>query len=331
MFQIELDMFSGLPNPVWMLDGSDTEQLLAQVRANRGQARPIRSIGPVLGYRGYVVRAFGETAEQLAASGLPTVFRISSLPEELRASEDAALAESESSLLVAATAEDTGEPVVDEFDGLPRPVPGTCSLAYTSSSDFSFWNGSRQENNNCYCYAANYAANHFGMPGRKAGQGLLLGERTINYGDKPTVGEFTTAMRADGWNTGCSGSSLRIKAVMGKITRLSDGHRFWDFHFYRKSLNSSGAVRRCHKAGSTPATNKDASGQFITSVENADRTFSDGFFLYDYWEMVDTYFTDPGVTSLRIDCHARPFRKRRRRGDVDGSLASVHAAGRDVD
>ncbi|MDZ5620758.1 hypothetical protein [Nocardioides bizhenqiangii] len=300
MFEIELDMFSGLPNPRWELEGKEADAFIARIVANRRQVRSLRSIGPVLGYRGYIVRAYGETARRLAASGIPPVFRISSLPEELAPSEQDALSGFEGQTL--ASEPEDGEETIDEFDGLPRPVPGTCSLAYTRWNDFSFWNGSRQENNNCYCYAANYAANHFGMPGRKAGQGLLLGSRTINYRDKPTAGEFTEAMRADGWRTGCTGKSLRITAVMAKITRHSDGHLFWDFHFYRKNLvTSTNAVRWCHKAGETPATNKDASGNYITSVQNADRTFSDPFFHYDYWQVVDTYFTAPEVTSLRID------------------------------
>jgi len=172
-------------------------------------------------------------------------------------------------------------------------TPGTCSLAYTSWNDFSFWNGTRQSANNCYCYAANHAANHFATPGKLGGNSLTKGRRSA-YADIPTVAEFTASMRADGWTMSCSGLSLRVVGVLGKIIHIPTGVQFWDFHFYRKNLNDLGETRFCHKPGSTPATNRDASGNFISSVATADRTFRSGEYSHNYWQIVDTYFSPAG-------------------------------------
>lgn len=111
-------------------------------------------------------------------------------------------------------------------------------------------------------------------------------------------------MKADNWKTSCGGSSLRIVGVLGKHT-LPNGYESWDFHFYRKSLNGSGATRWCHKPGSTPATNKDASGNHITSVSTADRSSSSGGHTLNYNQIIGTFYSPAGTRSLAI---SRPRR-----------------------
>jgi hypothetical protein len=52
---VELDAFSGRPNPRWQLDAKDTEELLRlQSRLEVSAGRPVEP--PGLGYRGFVYR-----------------------------------------------------------------------------------------------------------------------------------------------------------------------------------------------------------------------------------------------------------------------------------
>jgi hypothetical protein len=176
-------------------------------------------------------------------------------------------------------------------------------LAYTSWNDFSFWNGSRQQTNNCYCYAANYATNNWSHPGRKGGAPIPT---NAAYSSRPGVTSFTNAMTADGWKTSCNGESLRVVAYVGKITYDSVYSPQWDYHFWRKNLNGS-TDRWCHKPGSTKARNKDYSGSFITSVASADRSkyfppttsFPVGYTI-NYNERIGTFRTPAGKRSLVI-------------------------------
>jgi hypothetical protein len=52
---VELDLFSGRPNPAWRLTGAAREQLLRELRRVPSE-RKTSVIEPGLGYRGFVVR-----------------------------------------------------------------------------------------------------------------------------------------------------------------------------------------------------------------------------------------------------------------------------------
>lgn len=302
MFEIELDIFSGLPNPTWTLDSTASADLLRMVIDNPRQISAVNGSPLGLGYHGYILTASGETAIQLAASGLPSMFRISSLPQAAGRTEEDALVQLRAAPL--STDDDTAvasEPAMNELDGLyGRSLTGTCSLNYTDSNDFSFWNGGRRLKSNCYCYAANYSPGHLGVPGRKGGRGLLRGGRTIAEADRPSGAYFTDCMEADGWSLECTGGSLRVVGLLGLVIDPY-GYRYWDMHFYRKNLNDNDQIRWCHKPGTTAATNKDASGNVITSVADADREFWVGSWFYRYGQIVDTYFSPPGTHVVYID------------------------------
>jgi hypothetical protein len=57
--QVELDAFSGLPNPVWELPASLADNILTRLRALRPAPQP--GPGDGLGYRGFVIRATGDS------------------------------------------------------------------------------------------------------------------------------------------------------------------------------------------------------------------------------------------------------------------------------
>ena len=52
---VEMDVYSGRPNPSWSLDAPDTESILLLLRAAVA-ASPVHSLAePPLGYRGFIV------------------------------------------------------------------------------------------------------------------------------------------------------------------------------------------------------------------------------------------------------------------------------------
>jgi hypothetical protein len=58
--QVELDAFSGLPNPVWELPASLANNILTRLRALRPAPQRVGA-GDGLGYRGFVIRPNGDS------------------------------------------------------------------------------------------------------------------------------------------------------------------------------------------------------------------------------------------------------------------------------
>ena len=135
MFDIELDIFSGRPNPRWTLNAAEEAELLQRLLDRTVPTAPMTITDGKLGYRGFVVRASAATAAALAARGLPTAFRVR---DGLGASIDAS---AERWLLFTGAATGLQAPVAadrrarpvhrrsvqeaapHELDGLPRVEP----------------------------------------------------------------------------------------------------------------------------------------------------------------------------------------------------------------
>jgi hypothetical protein len=306
MITVELDIFCGQENKKWDLTDAEATDFIDTLFADLTVVRPMLSIPAVLGPKGHIIHLTGTHATLLGLLGVPTTFRITDLPLDL----------SYLDIPLGPIARGDGEAVTDSGNEESPDEPsaqarslalatGTCSLAYTSWNDFSFWNGARQSDNNCYCYGANYATNTWSRPGRKGGSPL---PGSTAYSDRPTATRFTNAMTVDGWKTTCNGSSLRVVGLVGKITHDSTYAPEWDYHFYRKNLKDGTTTRWCHKPGSGTATNNDYSGNYITAVSIADRSkyfpptpsFPIGVTL-NYDEIIGTFYTPAGVRSLVIE------------------------------
>src|SRR6188768_1931657 len=76
MFEVELDIFSGRPNPRWTLAPAEEAELVQRLLDRSVPIAPLTITDGKLGYRGFLVRASGSTAAILAARGLPTAFRV---------------------------------------------------------------------------------------------------------------------------------------------------------------------------------------------------------------------------------------------------------------
>ena len=274
MLRVEMDVYSGLDNPSWPLTEDEAAKLTDRVMADPTIISDINATDGRLGYKGYIVSALDEPVEGTEGR-LPSRFRVGGPvnpnPEVaafmLRTTEkaDAEVTDWLRDYAKRAASNMAAEPRPVPLDSRattaePRPMAATpqalgtgsvCGLNYlTSSSDFSFWNGSQYVTlNNCYAFASNYRSNTFAQPGRRA-------KRTYTA---LTGDAMATALHADGWADACAGGGNSTAALV-----IWPGH---DFHFYRLC---SGWLW-CHKPGKSPARNTDDSGRLITSPQTCNR------------------------------------------------------------
>ena len=259
MFEVELDIFSGRPNPRWTLTATEEAELLTRLLDRSVPIAPMTITDGKLGYRGFLVRATGATATALETRGLPTGFRVR---DGLGATIDPA---TERWLLF------TGAPGLDapvtDFAGQGLSTAAACKKPYQSSStDFSDWNGSWVWDNNCYNYGSNWRTDTYAQPGHGSGTEL----------ESLTIPEVLRCALSDGFFDHCVGKKDRNIKIWFCV---APG---WDYHWYRQTKPMGGKERWCHKMGGTPARNTDDSGDYITDPRTADRGAytSEGIFLY---------------------------------------------------
>ncbi len=267
MLQVELDIFSGRPNPKWTLSQKEEKELLDRVTADPKVMLPTAATNGRLGYRGYVVTAVSEDP----ARKLPSRFRVGGHPGSdldlnlwlLDTSEKPDTEVDDYLRQAAAGMIRKDEVAPGHGDALDKGALVGCASNYlTSSTDFSFWNGAAyMPYNNCYNYASNYRSNTFAQPGRQTGYTLPF---------PPTCANVRTGVLSDGWTDACQASNNLTIALV-----IWPGN---DFHFYRLCING----RWCHKPGQTAARNTDDSGNFITNPQTANRgpytTFCEYFY-----------------------------------------------------
>lgn len=75
MITIELDIFSGLPNPIWTLTKKEEKELIDRVIADPSLTQPPKTVGG-LGYRGFTVSACSRARRILHDVGLPSLFYV---------------------------------------------------------------------------------------------------------------------------------------------------------------------------------------------------------------------------------------------------------------
>ena len=263
MARVELDIFSGRPNPVWHLGVADSFDLLDQIKSSKTSLLSPSLAESKLGYRGFLVTFNAEEMLQLGGSR-PAQFRIrSGLDIDADAvAEKWLLDATPESLIPNDSVYEEAETGIEQpinrnlldREALPNAVVlAACTVYATSSTDFSFWNGSaHRPHNNCYNYASNNRNNTYAQPGRRSGQKFT----------SLTLDNIANAMVRDGYRTTCDGRSLVTSLWIWPST---------DYHFYRKTADVNGGSRWCHKPGQTSATNRDNSGAIIQAPATANR------------------------------------------------------------
>lgn len=287
MLQIEIDMFSGRPNPVWIVtDEESTKELLGAVSGNREvAARP--GVGfSGLGYREVRVSIISD--DEPRPRGVPRHFALASTAvADLEASGSLARRLIENMTRYAdvqlvphaLTPLDAGlrDLILERLTRflerppkvrIPRPlkrknplrttIPDEkCEKCQYEVSQFNpaFWNTPTvQPHNNCYNYGRNWRTDTFAQPGR------AHGAQTFTM----ACGTVTTAAMADGLvkRCNCLPQSEYPRRLMALV--IDPGH---DYHWYRHQRGGFWG----HKPGRTAARNTDNSSVVITNPETCDR------------------------------------------------------------
>lgn len=268
--RVTIDVFSGRPNPVVELDDKRSRDLLERLQPVRRLDEEEPALPPAaLGYRGIVIEQTGRPLEDLPRTirvsgadvfgrGLAHRMRDDGL-EDYLTGPDGPFSRAELpeeffprlEELKQAHKELRARWPWDEIIIWPIPQPCTCGPLYEPN----WWNvPARQHSNNCYNYACNYRTDTFAQPGRAAGAMYT----------SLTCKAVTPAAMADklidtpGADNRCPNEGHLVALV------VAPG---WDFHWYRKDRNGWWS----HKPGSTPVTNHDNSGHWISDPRHADR------------------------------------------------------------
>jgi hypothetical protein len=291
MLRIEVDMFSGRPNPTWIITDEDqAKQLLEAAASERGAlAKPGSGFGG-LGLREIRVETLADEGSRVR--GVPAEFAVSSfgsadvaaadrkvsgalarrLIETMPLRSKIRLVEHELTPLDAKLRDLILERIDrDIFKPWKPPVvrptanplidttqDAKCRKCEYEISQFNpaFWNNpATQPYNNCYNYGRNWKTNTFAQPGRA--HGAMTSTMACN-----TV---TTAAMADGLVKRCNPclpSGEFPRRLMALV--IDPG---WDYHWYRHQRGGFWG----HKPGSTPAKNTDNSNVVITNPETCNR------------------------------------------------------------
>lgn len=80
MLEVELDIFSGMPNPTWLLSDAQERELVERASAYPDQLSPEATDDEQfsLGYRGLLVRMVKSSDDAWSRARLPLSFRVGS-------------------------------------------------------------------------------------------------------------------------------------------------------------------------------------------------------------------------------------------------------------
>jgi hypothetical protein len=274
--KVTVDVFSGRPNPVLVLEGREEREVLARLRPARRQEAVKPPPESFLGYRGLRFELTG------ARRRLPPTFRLlhgTLLGEGLdvsatdpgfeawftsplgplgRLSLGTAFHERLEVERSRKHAEGGEGGDGDKDDRRERNEGhgkrGRCECAPLYEP--AWWNdgGQRQWGNNCYNYSTNYRSDTFAQPGLAAGAMYA----TLSCKDV-RAGAVADDLIADPKaNNRCPKEGHLVALV------VAPG---WDFHWYRKGRTGYWS----HKPGGTQATNRDNSANLIPDPRTADR------------------------------------------------------------
>ena len=266
--RITADVFSGRPNPSFIVAGNEFEEIVARV-AQMGPEASADASGsalPRLGYRG-LDRRTGRQPNAPRGTGRPSESRtrvtsmISCSNTEPVVAADGLASAPLGSYLAQEVARTRAEAVQPPAAALDEAVAAAglvtaigCERAPINEPDW--WNDGqiRQLNNNCYNYATNHRTDSYAQPGRSASLpitayiGRVIKALAMEDGliDAPNHANACPA----------EGHLVALVAAPGA-----------DFHWYRKERNGFWA----HKAGFLPVTSLDNAGRLITDPRSADR------------------------------------------------------------
>lgn len=282
MLKVTLDVFSGRPNPSWILAETEAQEILKEINNNRAMVAEVNSGYQGLGYRGITLEILSDDATETA--NLPNLFQIAN-GASLYESKGLELAErlisgmSNDELRVSALGsfsdfdETLRRQLLDHLGTFPKLASlGEPDSSSAMSDDMTiasavcriersafnpnFWNNpAHQSRNNCYNYAVNRRTDTFAQPGRATG----------TYPYPMDCASVRAAALSDGAHKryDCLPESEKPRYLIALV--VAPGV---DYHWYRSQKEGFWG----HKPGGTPAKNVDNSGNLITNPETCDRT-----------------------------------------------------------
>lgn len=282
MIKVTIDVFSGRPNPAYLLDGDDADSILRDASRRRTAVVGDDEGFTGLGFRGVIVESFSDDTDE--RFGLPATFKLGS---GAASDEDRSLELAERLIRLAPTQTAVvGSTEVDEelsgklltmlesprggyeppyfpdsFEPLSDPrSEGTCRINRVAFNP-GFWNDDTftRTHNNCYNYASNWRNNTFAQPGKGSGNPI---QGTI------TCAKATNAIISDGCHVrgDCFPDSERPRPVIALVVSPGNGPNCVnDFHFLRWLKEGYWG----HKPGGTKATNLDNANAVIQDPRTA--------------------------------------------------------------
>lgn len=286
MLKVVIDVFSGRPNPVWMItDRDETNRFLSSVVEAKGViAKPGEGFSG-LGFREVQIEMLSD--DEPVQKKLPKRFALAStavknlkksgalaarLIEEIPLRSNLRLVEHDLTPLNAKLRDGLLDRLNRHLTHPYRPYrpkpPARNPLRTTVKDDLctrcqyevsqynpKFWNRPEvQPYNNCYNYARNWRTDTFAQPGRAHGAGTST----------MSCSAVTTAAMADGLRKRCDclPEDEYPRRLMALV--IDPG---WDYHWYRHQRGGFWG----HKPGGTAARNVDNSSVIITNPETCDR------------------------------------------------------------
>ena len=300
MLRVEVDIFSGRPNPTWIVTNPTiTRRVLTAVRQDRTIASKPGTGFQGLGFRGVLVQILGDDDDAAIKARLPEEFVLGNGRPAARkksAGVVTALIEDMNNWAHVVLPEHSLTPVDKEMRDLILPdvnealrkPPGPptrqgpsaspirqtirdaqCRTCQYEISRFNpaFWNSNAyvQRWNNCYNYGRNWKTNTFAQPGRASGA-------QTSVMSCPTV---AAAARSDGLvdRCRCLPPSEYPRRLMALV--IAPGR---DYHWYRHQIGGFWG----HKPGPTAARNTDNSNAVITDPATCNRGIYTDFCGYFY-------------------------------------------------
>jgi hypothetical protein len=294
MLKVTLDIFSGRPNPEWIIAGDEARAILETVASTPEVIEHADASSLGLGYRGMKLSLVSDDLHHQLR--LPASFRV--LPRTGRATEiadrilqTASKAQHAQNLhalenepfrralreAIAKPAFAPQRPIVVDLDWLQKLLKiieqwiewmrkGGCKHEEIAF-DPTFWNDPAHVSlNNCYNFASNRRTDTFAQPGRATGH--MYTSIDCDHVRAGAISDGAVVAPP------CPPDSQAPRYLVALVIAPS-----WpDFHWYRKCCEGFWA----HKPGGTPARNYDNSGNIIYDPEHCDRGAYTVFCTYMY-------------------------------------------------
>ncbi|SIS85813.1 hypothetical protein SAMN05421766_104423 [Zobellia uliginosa] len=313
MIRVTADLFSGRPNPSWIMADANGEEILKQIAKEKQIISKPNAGYDGLGFRGIEIEVISD--EKLR--GIPNSFKIadgtaedqktsigiaSRIVEQMTRYSKLSLdshrltpIDKHIQKIILASIEQyqldlerIGKVIKKRYPKLPKNSKrvtvddaSCCDCKYEESKfNPNFWNADShvRRNNNCYNYGRNWKTNTFAQPGRFSGQ--TAGAMSCS--------EVKAASLRDGLKLRCDclPQSEYPRRLMALV--IAPGV---DYHWYRKQDGGFWG----HKPGGTPAKNTDNSGNLITDPETCDR--GSGSTL-NYTDFCDYFYAGKSVSII---------------------------------